>query len=55
MVKPINSVKNIEQPALISHGDSDENISFHYGKALFNELKSKHKKFIKIKGGGHYD
>ncbi|PHS04377.1 MAG: hypothetical protein COA88_13575 [Kordia sp.] len=55
MVKPINSVKNIEQPVLISHGDSDENISFHYGKALFDELKSKHKKFIKVKGGGHYD
>lgn len=55
MVKPIHSVKNIEQPILISHGDSDENISFHYGKALFDELKSKHKKFIKVKGGGHYD
>lgn len=55
MVKPINSVKNIEQPVLIAHGDLDENISFHYGKALFDELKSKHKKFIKVKGGGHYD
>jgi len=55
MVKPINSVKNIEQPVLISHGDSDENISFHYGRALFDELKSKHKKFIKVKGGSHYD
>jgi len=55
MVKPIISVKNIEQPVLITHGDSDENISFHYGKALFDELKSKHKKFIKVKGGGHYD
>lgn len=55
MVKPINSVKNIEQPVLIAHGDSDENISFHYGKALFSELKSKHKKFIKVKDGGHYD
>jgi len=55
MVKPINSVKNIEQPVLISHGDSDENISFHYGKALFDALKSKNKKFIKVKGGGHYD
>jgi len=55
MVKPINSVKNIEQPVLISHGTSDENISFQYGKSLFDELKSKHKKFIKIKGGGHYN
>lgn len=55
MVKPINSVKNIKQPVLIAHGDSDENISFHYGKTLFDELKSKHKKFIKVKDGGHYD
>ncbi len=54
-VKPIISVKNIEQPVLIAHGDSDKNISFDYGKALFNGLKSKHKKFIKVKEGGHYD
>lgn len=53
-VKPIESVKNIEQPIFIAHGDADENISYIYGKALFENTKSQKKEFTLIKGGGHF-
>ena len=45
-VQPIESVKNIEQPIFIAHGDADENISSKYGQQLFDKLKSKDKQFI---------
>ncbi|WP_298902964.1 alpha/beta fold hydrolase [uncultured Psychroserpens sp.] len=54
-VSPISSVKHIEQPMLIAHGDHDENIKFEYGKLLFENLKSTNKKFIAVKNGGHFD
>lgn len=54
LVKPIESVKNIEQPVLIAHGDSDKNISWKYGQQLFDNLKSKNKEFVLIKRGGHF-
>jgi uncharacterized protein len=53
-VSPIDSVKKITQPIMICHGDKDENISIEYGKALFNNLASKDKSFVLVKGGGHY-
>jgi pimeloyl-ACP methyl ester carboxylesterase len=52
-VKPINSVRNIEQPMFISHGDSDERITHHYGQQLFENLKSTDKTFELVKGAGH--
>lgn len=54
-IKPIHSVKNIEQPMLIAHGNADKNISIEYGKQLFENLKSKDKEFILVEGGGHFD
>jgi len=54
-IKPIESVKNIEQPILLAHGDSDPNISVEYGKQLFENLKTKNKELIIIEGGGHFD
>jgi alpha-beta hydrolase superfamily lysophospholipase len=54
-VSPITSVKQIEQPILIAHGEKDENIKFEYGKLLFENLKSVDKKFLAIKNGGHFD
>lgn len=55
LVSPITSVKQIEQPILIAHGEKDENIKFKYGKLLFENLKSVDKKFIAIKNGGHFN
>lgn len=55
LVSPISSVKNIEQPTLIAHGEIDENIKFAYGKSLFENLKSKKKKFLPVKNGGHFN
>ncbi|MEN8929210.1 MAG: alpha/beta fold hydrolase [Flavobacteriales bacterium] len=52
-VKPINSVEHITQPVFLAHGDKDENISFEYGKLLFENLKSEEKTFVPIEGGGH--
>ncbi len=54
-VKPVESVKNIEQPILISHGDSDKNISIEYGRELFKNLKSSDKELVVIEGAGHFD
>jgi len=54
-VSPISSVKNIEQPVLIAHGEADKNIKFDYGKLLFENLKSVDKKFIPVKGAGHFN
>ena len=53
-VKPIESVKNIDQPIIIAHGDADKNIKFEYGKALFLNTTSKEKEFLRVKGGDHY-
>jgi len=55
LVSPLNSVRQIEQPILIAHGEKDKNIKFEYGKLLFENLKSKNKKFLPIKNGGHFD
>jgi len=54
-VSPISSVRNIEQPILIAHGEADKNIKFDYGKLLFENLKSTDKKFIPVKGAGHFN
>ena len=54
-VKPIRSVKNIEQPIFMTHGDADISISVNYGKDLFNNLKSQDKELLIVEGGGHFD
>lgn len=54
-VAPIVSVKNIEQPVLIAHGDADKNIKFEYGKLLYDNLKSVEKEFVPVKNGGHHN
>lgn len=54
-IKPIQSVKNIEQPIFMAHGDADKNISSKYGQQLFDNLKSKDKEFVLVRGGGHFD
>jgi len=53
LVSPISSVKNIEQPIIIAHGEADEKIKFEYGKMLFENLKSTQKRFLPVKGGTH--
>ncbi|MGH1383628.1 alpha/beta hydrolase [Kordia sp.] len=54
-VKPIRSVKNIQQPIIIAHGDQDENIHYSYGKKLFKNTASAEKEFILVKGAGHFN
>ena len=54
-VKPIQSVKHIEQPILLAHGDADRNIHVEYGKQLFNNIKSTDKELVIIIDGGHLD
>ena len=52
-IQPIESVKKIEQPVFMAHGDADINILPKYGKALYDNLKSKEKVFTLIEGAGH--
>ena len=54
-VKPIHSVKHIDQPVLIAHGNADKNIKFEYGVELYNNLKSSEKEFFTVENGGHYN
>lgn len=54
-VRPINDVKHIEQSIFIAHGTDDPNISFKYGQALFENLKSKDKTFYPVQGANHYN
>lgn len=53
-VSPLASVKNIEQPIFIAHGDADENINYEYGQLLYEHTKSTKKEFYLVKGAGHY-
>lgn len=53
-IKPIESVKRINQPIVIAHGDADKNIKFEYGQALFSNLSSTDKVFIRVEEGEHY-
>ncbi len=52
-VRPIASVKNIEQPIFMAHGDKDKNIAFEYGQVLFKNLKSIEKTWYTVEGAGH--
>ena len=53
-VRPIRSVRNIEQPVMIIHGDADERISVEYGKDLYQNLASRDKQLFIVEGAGHY-
>ncbi len=54
-VKPITAVTQIQQAMFMAHGTEDPNISFKYGKALFENLHSKDKTFYPVDGGNHYN
>ncbi|MFS4483585.1 alpha/beta hydrolase [Hyunsoonleella sp. 2307UL5-6] len=54
-VSPVESASNINQPVMICHGDVDKNINVSYGKAIFENLKSKDKELVIVEGGGHFD
>jgi len=54
-VKPIESVKNIDIPIFIGHGETDENISVEYAKDLYNNLRSADKELYIVPGAGHFN
>lgn len=54
-VKPILSVKNIQQPMFLAHGDNDQNINYKYGKRLYENLASAEKEFVLVENAGHFD
>lgn len=54
-VSPITSAARITQPILIAHGTADKHISFAYGKANYDNLKSKNKIFLPIEGAVHHN
>jgi alpha-beta hydrolase superfamily lysophospholipase len=53
-IKPLVSVKNINQPIFIAHGEADKNIKWEYGKQLYTHLKSPDKQFYSIPRGEHF-
>lgn len=54
-VRPIDAVTHIEQSIFLAHGTDDPNISFEYGKALFENLKTEDKTFYPVRGANHYN
>lgn len=52
-ISPLESLKKVTVPLLISHGDLDDKIKYQYGKDLFESSGSAHKKFYTIKNGKH--
>ena len=52
-VKPVESVKLIDVPMFIGHGDADEHIAVKYGIALYDNLKTTDKELYIVEGGGH--
>jgi len=54
-VKPIESVKNIDVPIFIGHGEADENISVKYAKDLYNNLRSADKELYIVPVAGHFN
>ena len=54
-IQPALSAKDITQPVLVIHGLSDENISWKYGKEIYDNLKSKDKMWYPIPNGTHFN
>ncbi len=54
-VLPVESSRNITQPILFFHGDKDDKIPIEFNRKNFNAVKSSIKKFIVIKGAGHFN
>ncbi|MEM9887138.1 MAG: alpha/beta fold hydrolase [Bacteroidota bacterium] len=52
-IRPMESVKEIEQPVFIAHGDKDQRIDVSYGKTLFENLNSAEKELLIVEGGRH--
>lgn len=52
-VRPEESAKQITQPILMAHGDSDKHINIAYGKRNFANLKSEVKIWRTIPGAAH--
>ena len=52
-VKPVDACREIDQPILIVHGDSDEKIPINFNKENFTALKSADKEFFIVQGAGH--
>ncbi|MGJ8549171.1 alpha/beta hydrolase [Winogradskyella wichelsiae] len=52
---PYKSSKNITQPILVVHGGKDKQIPIEEGRANYNNIKSKDKKFLEIEEAGHSD
>ena len=45
----------IQAPTLVIHGAKDDVVPFAQGKAVYDRLASKEKRFIPVKGAGHAD
>jgi fermentation-respiration switch protein FrsA (DUF1100 family) len=50
----LDKVKNIECPALVTHGDKDEVVPLSMGERIFTAINTP-KKMVTIKGGHHND
>lgn len=55
VVRPIESVTQINQPVMIAHGDADQRISVSYGQDLYDNLKTEDKELVIVPGAGHLD
>lgn len=47
-------IKNVKAPVLILHGDNDNVVPIRFGEQLYAMIEGE-KKFVRVKGGQHYD
>jgi len=55
-ISPINSVKSINIPVLMLHGEHDTVVHPRQSRNMFDEMEAQHKdvKYIELEGGDHY-
>lgn len=52
---PYTYSRMIEQPILVVHGDSDNNIAIDYGRKNYHVIPSTQKQFLEVENADHYN
>ena len=51
--RPFVAARQITQPILLIHGDTDKRIGIQHGRTIFKNLASREKQFVSVAGAGH--
>jgi dipeptidyl aminopeptidase/acylaminoacyl peptidase len=54
-VRPAEIARKIQQPLRLLHGTADQKIPIRHGEKIFCNLASRHKEWVPVSGGDHYN